>query len=523
VKPGNSGLEKPGFSELSGVSGFFPGVSRVHTENPKSQCCASLLLIISHFYILLPMQKMRVKIRRETEEPSTQRRTKTRHDPAALRAVQEELGQGGSQRSSRPRRGDPPPSYVEGSEEEIEEEEERIESDGGEEEDETYEQSPEPPRRHGKGPAKEKTRYKPHSKKSHQASYVHQSRVATRIPPKHKQGVAAHICPKTPPRLIPTLPPNIRVVDTSINLREPGSVLGFAEHMIRDYSKNALAVREQREEDVYKYLKGEGLEARFWCDFHRDFYQSVIRNPKLAAKNMVPIVKMRYIDWKYYEELNNTVFNSVIEKCKEVGLYDLMGFRYNWNKEILAQFHCSYYYNPYDNTITWTTQGNKCTIDYMTFSRLLGLGSKDEQHTPVHNENKYKPRELTFMFPSRDLAIEGKADQLNPYYYYLNQFFRATIDPKQGDATALRYYAPNLLNRMAPDEEGFCIFDFIWNELRRAMNDPMKYLPYAPYLMYMIERVTNVRYPKDVVHEPFCHLRDRAKKSTKGSQVCWLF
>jgi hypothetical protein len=132
-----------------------------------------------------------------------------------------------------------------------------------------------------------------------------------------------------------------------------------------------------------------------------------------------------------------------------------MGFRYNWNKEILAQFHCSYYYNPYDNTITWTTQGNKCTIDYMTFSRLLGLGSKDEERTPIHNENKYKPRDLTFMFPSRDLAIEGKADQLNPYYYYLNQFFRATIDPKQGDATTLRYFAPNLLNRMAPDEEGF--------------------------------------------------------------------
>jgi hypothetical protein len=52
------------------------------------------------------------------------------------------------------------------------------------------------------------------------------------------------------------------------------------------------------------------------------------------------------------------------------------------------------------------------------------------------------------MFPSRDLAIEGKADQLNPYYYYLNQFFRATIDPKLGDATALRYYASNLFNRM---------------------------------------------------------------------------
>jgi hypothetical protein len=107
-----------------------------------------------------------------------------------------------------------------------------------------------------------------------------------------------------------------------------------------------------------------------------------------VAKNVVPIVKMRFIDWMYYEDLNNTVFNSVIEKCKVVGLHDIMGFRYNSNKEILAQFRCSYYYNPYDNTITWTTQRNKCTINYMTFSRLLGLGSKDEDRTPIHNENK---------------------------------------------------------------------------------------------------------------------------------------
>jgi hypothetical protein len=67
---------------------------------------------------------VRVKVGRGNEEPSTQRRTKARNDPAALQAVQEALGKEGSQRSSRPIRGDPPPSYTEGSEEEIEEEEE---------------------------------------------------------------------------------------------------------------------------------------------------------------------------------------------------------------------------------------------------------------------------------------------------------------------------------------------------------------------------------------------------------------
>jgi hypothetical protein len=99
-------------------------------------------LFISHFHILLYVQIMRVKIRHETEEPSTQRRTKARHDPTALRDVQEALGQEGSQRSSRPRRGDPPPSYAEGSDDQIEEEEERTESDDDEVEDDTYEQPP---------------------------------------------------------------------------------------------------------------------------------------------------------------------------------------------------------------------------------------------------------------------------------------------------------------------------------------------------------------------------------------------
>jgi hypothetical protein len=159
--------------------------------------------------------------------------------------MQETLGQESSQRNTRPRRGDPPPSYAEASEEE-EIEEEGIESDNDEVKDDTYEQPPEPPHCHGKESAKEKTRYKPQPKKRHKAPYIQQSQAATRAPPKHKQGVAAHICPKTPPRLIPTLPPNVQVVNTPINLRKSGSVLGFAEHMYRDYSKDALAVREQR-------------------------------------------------------------------------------------------------------------------------------------------------------------------------------------------------------------------------------------------------------------------------------------
>jgi hypothetical protein len=97
MKPRNSGVEKPGLSGLPRVSGLFPGVSGVHPAKPKSQNRAYLPWLISHIHIFFLIQMVRVKVRCETEEPSTQRRTKARHDPAALRAVQEELGQVGSQ------------------------------------------------------------------------------------------------------------------------------------------------------------------------------------------------------------------------------------------------------------------------------------------------------------------------------------------------------------------------------------------------------------------------------------------
>jgi len=37
-------------------------------------------------------------------------------------------------------------------------------------------------------------------------------------------------------------------------------------------------------------------------------------------------------------------------------------------------------------------------------------------------------------------------------------------------------------------------------ELAYAMDDGRRALPYAPYLMFMIERVTGFKYPKDCYH-----------------------
>jgi hypothetical protein len=47
----------------------------------------------------------------------------------------------------------------------------------------------------------------------------------------------------------------------------------------------------------------------------------------------------------------------------------------------------------------------------------------------------------------------------------------------------------NVLSRF-PNGEKINISRFIWVELAYAMDDGRRYLPYASYLMFMIERVT---------------------------------
>jgi hypothetical protein len=132
-----------------------------------------------------------------------------------------------------------------------------------------------------------------------------------------------------------------------------------------------------------------------------------------------------------------------------------MGFHYDWNKDILAQFHSSLYYDARKVAFFWTTERVKYGADYMTFLRLLGLGSNDEKHNPIHVENQLKPSQLPALFYNPILAEASNASTLQPYYYTMNSFFCATIDAKDGDTIALRYFACNLLARIMPVEDPF--------------------------------------------------------------------
>ena len=83
---------------------------------------------------------------------------------------------------------------------------------------------------------------------------------------------------------------------------------------------------------------------------------------------------------------------------------------------------------------------------------------------------------------------------------------RHTINPKDGAASDLNGYVRNMLARFAPGGGRFNVPRFMWCELRNAMEDGRKEIPYALYLMFMIQRVTAIDLRK-MVFTPSTRLR----------------
>jgi hypothetical protein len=55
---------------------------------------------------------------------------------------------------------------------------------------------------------------------------------------------------------------------------------------------------------------------------------------------------------------------------------------------------------------------------------------------------------------------------------------------------------------LKPGADPFSVGDYIWQEIKYLSEDPKKICSYSPYIMFMIERVFRVEFPKDVIHKP---------------------
>ena len=135
----------------------------------------------------------------------------------------------------------------------------------------------------------------------------------------------------------------------------------------------------------------------------------------------------------------------------------------------------------------------------MTFSQILGFNEEHHGFSYIHDERWAESREIAFMYLAGN-AVDGNVKGLKSFYYILNNLIRHTINLKDGATSDLNGYVRNVLARFAPGGDRFNVPHFMWHELRNVMEDGTKGIPYAPYLMFMIERVTGYKFDKDGLH-----------------------
>lgn len=92
-----------------------------------------------------------------------------------------------------------------------------------------------------------------------------------------------------------------------------------------DYMKRGMTdkVRKERLKNPLRAKKGRSVDYRFQTKFHQDFYVSAILNKKYK------VARSQYMVWKKFEDMEDPIFNEIINVCKQKHIYRIMSFRYD--------------------------------------------------------------------------------------------------------------------------------------------------------------------------------------------------
>ena len=97
----------------------------------------------------------------------------------------------------------------------------------------------------------------------------------------------------------------------------------------QNYEGTITQVKLARAQNPYSSPKFVAIDKRFWSLFHFNFYSIV-----LLSRNK--IIKMQWVDWEHFESFDRPEVEEVLEVINKFNMKDLMGFRYDWNAEIIA-------------------------------------------------------------------------------------------------------------------------------------------------------------------------------------------
>ncbi|KAK3146551.1 hypothetical protein QOZ80_3BG0267940 [Eleusine coracana subsp. coracana] len=220
----------------------------------------------------------------------------------------------------------------------------------------------------------------------------------------------------------------------------------------------------------------------------------------------------QWIDRKYMEDKNESTFNEIVGACKARHVYDLIGFNYDWNEEVICQFYSTLYVDG-RGYVHWMTQGVQYVVSPSRLATFLFQDAEaDDARDRLSCEPVLKDSELRFMHEDLQPKYLGTTHGMHNFYFTLNRMLRVTIAPKAGYTTSLVEHSRNVLARFRDGAADFSVMDLITQEIYSASLETRKVLPFAPYLMKMIEAETGLIFEKECKHQP---LRPRVPRLTR--------
>jgi hypothetical protein len=164
------------------------------------------------------------------------------------------------------------------------------------------------------------------------------------------------------------------------------------------------------------------------------------------------VANSQWIDWAYMENKHDSIFDRVIVACKVKHLRDILAFKKDWNNEVIAQFYTTVCFEEHEDTrkLHWMTESQWYEVSYAQCARLFGFGQKDASRLRIHLTLKLEARKIKFMYPRSKQENFGEILDMLSFYAYLNQLFRRTMTPREGDGAKILAYNKNILAAMAP-------------------------------------------------------------------------
>jgi hypothetical protein len=183
----------------------------------------------------------------------------------------------------------------------------------------------------------------------------------------------------------------------------------------------------------------ESPDPHFCSYLHADWYRSAYESKQ------TPVVPMQWMDWAFIDKHKKDyqAFKDMIEMCKYHGLEKIMGFRYDWNEEVILQF---YSFLKNNTGITWITNGMKYSISIGWFSSILELGASAKHPLNLHDGNVLGVNQMASMYQTSNFNAPTITN-FKPEMIVLHRDIRKTLAPREGDSSRVPQFERNLLKQ----------------------------------------------------------------------------